>query len=161
MLGRIDRISGTFLVFFLTLALAAFVFGEDRLEDIDELKKTAPRVFIDCQRCDIDYIRTEITFVNFVRDRKEADVHLLITTQRTGSGGQEYTVAFIGQGEFKDLQSNLRYVTGITDTYDEVRRGLVQTLKLGLTPFVARTPMGRSLVIGLARPSSTSAATPG
>jgi hypothetical protein len=149
---KIERIPGAFVLFFLTFVLALFGFGEDRLEDIDELKKTAPRVFIDCQRCDIDYIRTEITFVNFVRDRKEADVHLLITTQRTGSGGQEYTISFIGQGEFKDLQSTLKYVNGITDTYDEVRKGLVQTLKLGLAPFVARTPLGRSLMIGLARP---------
>jgi len=124
---KIQRISGPFVVFFLTSVIAAFGLGEDRLEDLDELKKTAPRVFIDCQRCDIDYIRTDITFVNFVRDRKEADVHLLMTTQRTGSGGQEYTIAFIGQGEFKDLQSTLIYITGITDTYDEVRKGLVQS----------------------------------
>ncbi len=152
MLRRIERIPRPLGLVFLIIVFAASTFAEDKLEDIDELKKTAPRVFIDCQRCDVDYIRTEITFVNFVRDRKEADVHLLITTQRTGSGGQEYTIAFIGQGEFRDLQSSLRYVTGITDTYDEVRKGLVQTLKLGLAPFVARTPMGKSLVIGLARP---------
>ncbi len=60
------------------------------------MKKSAPKVFIDCNRCDIDYIKTEITFMNYVWDRKEADVHILITIQRTGSGGREYTFAFIG-----------------------------------------------------------------
>ena len=49
------------------------------------------RVFIDCQSvsCDYEYFRTEIAFVDHVRDRKDADVHVLITGQTTGSGGQE------------------------------------------------------------------------
>ena len=57
------------------------------------MKKAAPKVFLDGTRIDMDYIRTEITFVNYVRDRKEADVHVLITQQRTGGGGREYTLA--------------------------------------------------------------------
>src|ERR1041385_8095423 len=33
-------------------------------------------VFLDCSFfCDFDYIRTEIPFVNWVRDRTDADVH--------------------------------------------------------------------------------------
>src|SRR5512139_1491221 len=61
----------------------------------------ALRVFLDCQTyCDFDFFRTEIAFVNFVRDRKDADVHILITSQRTGSGGSEYTLKFIGLGGF-------------------------------------------------------------
>ena len=56
--------------------------------NLDQLKEKAPKVYIDCLECDLDYIRTEITFVNYVRDRKEADVHILITTQDTGSGGR-------------------------------------------------------------------------
>jgi hypothetical protein len=35
--------------------------------DIETLKKSAPKVFIDCGMCDIEYIKTEITFVNYVR----------------------------------------------------------------------------------------------
>jgi hypothetical protein len=41
------------------------------------LKKTAPKVFLYGSRIDIDYVRTEITFVNYVRDGKEADVYAL------------------------------------------------------------------------------------
>ena len=32
----------------------------------DELIQSAPNVFIDCDRCDIDYIREQITYVNYV-----------------------------------------------------------------------------------------------
>ena len=117
--------------------------------DIEELKKDAPKVFIDCERCDIDYIRTEITFVNYVWDRKEADVHILITLQDTGSGGREYTIALIGLKEYENLQNSLKYFSSPTETSDEIREGLVQTLKLGLGPYVARTPMAKGVALRL------------
>jgi len=117
--------------------------------DIEELKKDAPKVFIDCQRCDIDYIRTEITFVNYVWDRKEADIHILITLQDTGSGGREYTIALIGLRDYDALQNSLKYFSSPTETSDEIRAGLVQTLKLGLGPYVARTPMAKGVAVSL------------
>lgn len=106
-----------------------------------ELKAAAPRVFIDCRGCDRDFIRTEITFVNYVRDRKEADVHVLITNQSTGSGGREYTLAFIGLRAFEGLDHTLTYVSRNTDTSDETRRGQVESLKRGLFPYILQTPM--------------------
>ncbi|MGZ7066409.1 MAG: hypothetical protein ACXVI6_08640, partial [Candidatus Aminicenantales bacterium] len=101
-------------------------------EDLDALKKTAVKVYLDCGSCDIEYIKNEITFVNYVRDRNEAQVHVLITTQGTGSGGREYTLTFIGQNGFADVKDVQRYFTSSTDTEDEIRRGLVQALRLGL-----------------------------
>ena len=109
--------------------------------DPQELKAAAPRVFIDCRGCDRDFIRTEITFVNYVRDREQADVHVLITDQSTGSGGREYTLAFIGLREFEGQDHTLTYVSRSTDTQDETRRGQVEVLKRGLFPYILQTPM--------------------
>lgn len=106
-----------------------------------ELRDNAPRVFIDCRRCDLNYIKTEIPFVNFVRDRKEADVHVLVTTQSTGSGGTEYTITFIGQGQFVKNSNVLTFSSGRTDTEDEVRAGYTRTIKMGLIPYLAQTPL--------------------
>ena len=68
------------------------------------VQDSALRVFFDCPNfsrgCDFDFIRTEITFVNWVRDRESADVHLLISTQETGGGGSEYTLTYIGRKRF-------------------------------------------------------------
>ena len=44
---------------------------EQERKNVEELKKQAPKVYIDCRRCDMNYIKTEIPFVNYVRDRKE------------------------------------------------------------------------------------------
>ena len=64
----------------------------------DELRSVAPNVYLDCERrtCDFDYIKTEITFVNYVLDRQSADVQIIVTRQQTGSGGNVYTLSFIG-----------------------------------------------------------------
>ncbi|MFC1494239.1 hypothetical protein ACFL6W_03065 [Thermodesulfobacteriota bacterium] len=104
-----------------------------------DILKQAPKVYIDCDRCDMDYIRTEITFVSYVRDSKDAQVYVLITTQSTGSSGREYNLSFSGQKEFEGVNNEFKYFSNNTDTSDEVREGLVKFLKIGLVSYAART----------------------
>lgn len=116
----------------------------------------AANVFLDCGfRCDEDYLRTEITYVNWVRDRTVADVHLLVTTQSTGGSGTEFTLAFLGQRRFAGLSDTLRHVAPATNTADDTRRGLRHTIALGLVRFVARTDAGTKLTVTAAKPSGT------
>lgn len=136
-----------FLAFIFCFLLVKSSYSQEEKDDIEELKKKAPKVFIDCRRCDIDYIRTEITFVNYVWDRKSADVHILITTQTTGSGGTEYTMAFMGLKDYKDLQNTLKFVSKQTDTDDDIRKGIVKVLKRGLIPYVSMTPIADRISI--------------
>jgi hypothetical protein len=131
------------LIFFISSIGSA----QTMLSDADAIKKAAPKVFVDCISCDMDYIRTEITFVNHVRDRTEAQIHILITTQTTGSGGTEYTLTFSGQKEFAGNDSVLTHVSGKTDTADEIRKGLVGILKIGLVPYAAKTPIANRLTV--------------
>ncbi len=107
-------------------------------------------VFFDCNAfmiCDFDHTRREIPFVNWVRDRQDADVHVLITLQQTGGGGWEITLAFIGLRAYQGKQDTLVYVSDPTDTRAEVRDGMTQSLRLGLVRFVAPTAVGRRLEI--------------
>ena len=136
------RFAIIFAVLSLTCMVATpFLYSQEEQNDIEEMKKKAPKVFLDGRRIDRNYIRTEIPFVNYVRDRKEADVHVLITTQTTGSGGREYTIAFIGQKECLGINNTLIYASNNTDTSEEIRRGYVQVLKMGLISYVARSPI--------------------
>ncbi len=135
--------------------LMAAAFAAAQAPDIEALKKAAPRVYLDCGSCDIEYIKTEVTFVNYVRDRAEAQVHILITTQSTGSGGREYLLTFLGQNDFKGLDDTVRYFSNSTDTDDEVRRGLVKALKIGLAGYAARTPIAARLAVDYAAPAAS------
>jgi hypothetical protein len=136
---------------FTLMALAiTFIYSfaaQAQISNNDDLKKTAPKVFIDCNSCDMDYIRTEITFVNYVRDRKDAQVHILATTQATGSGGMEYTLTFSGQEQFAGDDTVLKYVAGKTDTSDETRSGLAKILKIGLVRYAGKTPIASKISV--------------
>jgi len=146
-MAKKGTLMGMVIVF--CVLLAPFTNGQVPPADIEELKKSAPKVYIDCDWCDIEYIKTEITFVNYVRDRKEAQVHVLITIQSTGGGGREYTLTFLGQLDLAGQDDILRYYSNKTDTDDEIRQGLVQTLKVGLMRYVAKAPISRRIAISL------------
>ncbi|HEV2150318.1 MAG TPA: hypothetical protein VGR37_23160 [Longimicrobiaceae bacterium] len=121
----------------------------------------ALRVFFDCNSflCDFDFFRREIDWVDYMRDRQDADVHVLVTTQPTGGGGTEFTLRFIGQRRFAGRDNLLRYTSRQTDSEDQVRRGLLRVLKAGLVPYAVDTPAGERIQIGYAA-EKAAAATP-
>jgi len=110
-------------------------------------------VFLDCGRrtCDFNYIRREIPYVNYVRERTEAHIHLLVTTERTGSGGRAFKLNFIGLREFSALSDTLYYTSSGTDTDAERRTGLVRKIAEGLVRYISRTSLSNRMVISVTR----------
>jgi len=107
----------------------------------------AVTVFLDCDQCDFDYLRTEITFVDYVRDRRLADVHVLVTSTSTGGGGGAYTIAFLGQGRLAGLGDTLVFSSRVTETDDEVRAGLTSAIRIGLVRYAVRAQGVRSVAV--------------
>jgi hypothetical protein len=107
------------------------------------------RVYLDCEYmgCDFDYFRTELTMVNWVRDRQVADVHILVTMQQTGAGGREYTITFIGLRQFSGLTDTLKYVSPPAASQDEMRKGMAAQFRLGLVRYFARTPSAARITV--------------
>lgn len=122
------------------------VYGQEVKNDIN-IREQAIRVFMDCSSCDIDYIRREIPYVNYVRDPKEADVHILITRQSTGSGGIEYQIALIGQNKYEGQDEKVVYTSPPDATSDMKRQGYTRMISLGLMKYVANTPLADHLNI--------------
>jgi hypothetical protein len=105
------------------------------------------RVFLDCEfGCDFDYLRREITFVNYVRDREDADVHVLVTRRASG-GGSEWTLAFIGLQAFAGRDITLTFNSSSTDTEDEVRERFTQVMRVGLLNYAIDTPLANEIDI--------------
>lgn len=119
-------------------------------------------VYIDCSGfyCEPDFYRTDITFVDHVREPSAADVHVLITLQPTGGGGRVYTLAFYGQHAFEKLSDTLTVETPQGATEDEKRQALSRTIKLGLARYVARTPAAARASLSITAPTDTVAARP-
>jgi hypothetical protein len=120
--------------------------GQDQTAKPRQLK-----VFLDCESCYADFLRSEIEFVDYVRDRTEAEVHVLITQAQTASGGTEHTVEMIGAGRFSAVVETLRTATASSDTDDIIRRQLATTVRAGLLRFLTRdaVPAGLDVAVKL------------
>jgi hypothetical protein len=122
--------------------------------DTSTLQSQAIRVFLDCQGrvrgCDRDFFVTEITFVNWMRDRFDSDVQILVSGLQNGGGGTENTITFIGRRKFEGMADTLVLNTLPNDPDDRIRRDLARTFTLGLTRFAAKSPIARQLQVSFA-----------
>jgi hypothetical protein len=135
-------------VLLLSIILLSFSgYAQEQQVPTDSLRKNAVRLFIDCNYCDMNYIRREIPYVNYVRDVKEAQLYLRETRQTTGSGGREYSFFFTGQERFEGLTDTLIYLSRPDDPRDQTRDGRTNMIKMGLMRYVARTPIYKEVSI--------------
>ena len=138
----------------LSLLLAlVFPIALDAQDPVPPVAPTAPstlRVFVDNCPCSLDYLRTEIPFLDYMRDRADADVHLLFGYQGTGAGGTSYTLYFIGLRGFAGQADTLQFATEPNSTEDQERAAIVRYMKIGLMRYVARTSVADRIRISLA-----------
>ncbi|MCX6301355.1 MAG: hypothetical protein NTW82_04160 [Bacteroidia bacterium] len=129
----------TFLLLLIILPESGFSQGNKIITDT--LRQGAVKIFLDCNECDMNYIRQEIPYINYVRDVREAQVYILETTQNAGSGGDQYTFTFQGQREFKGMNDTLAFTSSPDQTNTIIREKRTKILKMGLMRYVARTPL--------------------
>jgi hypothetical protein len=119
----------------LTLLLAT----PARAQDAPQATGETINLFFDCSVgfiCDLDFLRRQIPFVNWVRDRADADLHVLVTSQGTGGGGRFYTLNFLGLRGLAGQDQIVAYTTAGDATQDEQRSGAADRLALGLVRYV-------------------------
>jgi hypothetical protein len=103
------------------------------------------RIFIDSRvrGFDQNYLKTEIDFVDWVRDVRDAEVYLLITSQSAGAGGNAYRIDLMGRRPpFEAMADTLIYVSTQDETDDVTRSNIVRIIKLGLVPYLLKTEAG-------------------
>ncbi len=142
---------------FPVLILSSFFscYSQESPSKSDTLRKDALKVFMETS----DYLRREIPYVNYVRDIKDAGVYIISTSQRTGSGGTEYTYFLVGQKEFAGMRDTVSFVTTPDETTEGYRIKEVNTMKMGLMRYVAKTPLSKYLKITFSEPLSQTVST--
>ena len=98
--------------------------------------------------------------MDFVRDRTQADVHVIITSVETGSGGREYVLAFTGEGRRAGSNQTLKAITGTGDPEDVRRKQVLTTLRIGLLQYVAADGAPPQLEVDVEAPPAASQVTP-
>lgn len=141
----------------LSLVVCLLVWGRTASAQSTEPHKPL-RVFLDCWECDTEYVRQNLLFVDYVRDRLIADIHVMLTTQSTGSGGTSWTVRLIGAGRFEKQDRTSIFTTPQNATSDERRREFTRVLRLALAGYAASTSVARDLDVTLAPVTSVAKA---
>ncbi|MFZ5554917.1 MAG: hypothetical protein ACOZCO_17535 [Bacteroidota bacterium] len=101
---------------------------------------TILKVYISCDECDISFMKQELPYINYVRDRKLAQVQMITSTQETGSGGREYCLQFLGLKEFDQMNDTLRFSLLPNYSVDDFREKMNRYMLMGLTRYIAKTP---------------------
>jgi hypothetical protein len=143
---------------FIFFLLSIQCFSQETVTKSDTLRKDALNVFMQSSEYvfeeSTDFIHREIPYVNYVRDIKDAGVYIIATRQTTGSGGYENSCFFVGQHEFAGIRDTLVFVTTPDETTEGYRQKMVNTLKMGLMRYVAKTPLAKYLSITFSEPLS-------
>jgi len=126
----------------LTLMILSLVYLSNAQEN-DSLRKDALNVYMDASQ----HIKREIPFINYVRDIKEAQLVIITTRQRTGSGGPMTLFYLEGQLDMKGMNDTLVYYSSPDDTQDKRREGEIRTLKMGLMRYMQKTPLAEHIEI--------------
>ncbi|NND72945.1 MAG: hypothetical protein HKN43_15325 [Rhodothermales bacterium] len=106
--------------------------------------------FLDCDFCDDDFYRQEMPYVDHVRDREVADVHVLLTREQTGAGGWAFTFDFIGLRAFEGMDYSTVYATRADATDGESREGFLRIMEAALVPYLMETSMRDRISIQIA-----------
>ena len=123
------------------LSLIAIAFADTNQEDQNF------SIYIDYEYGDLNYIKEQITSVNYVRYKNEADIFILFSKQSTGSNGKKFTVDFTGENIFSGIDESLSFILEPDNTDEDERCKSVQTLKLGLIRYFSRTDIADKLTI--------------
>jgi len=142
-----------FLLVFLASISPVFSHGIETKSD--SLRKDALLVYMETN----DFIRKEIPYINYVRDIRDASVYILSTKQRTGAGGTEFTYFLVGQNGNAGMYDTLTFVAAPDATYEEIRQQEVNTLKMGLMRYIAKTPLAKYVQISFSEPISETVST--
>ena len=122
--------------------LLSFVSVLTYSQDTLTLGKTSNKIkiYLDCDDCDFSFFRRNLKFVDFVRDPKLAEIHILVTEQETAGDGTEYGINFLGSGNFADLHYKLKTISPQSETDILKWERLLKILEIGLLPYLSNSP---------------------
>ena len=101
-----------------------------------EVPNSSLRVYLDCGRCDESRVRTEIPFVDYVRDPQMADVHVFVTSSYTVLSGRQLELSFIGLNDYGRSRLNFTRIIPQNASAEDARQVLHDAIRLGLIPFL-------------------------
>lgn len=109
------------------------------------LKSVKTKVFVEGVKLDMDYMRRNMRFVDFVNDPAVADVHIIIKSRVSASGGIVYSMMYNNLTLENFGNFTISATSDSSDTFQERRKKIKNSLSMGLMPFVNQTMASKQL----------------
>ena len=104
-------------------------------QKVDNLK-----VYLDCSwRCDDDFLQREMPYIDFYKDPKISNLHIIVNGERSSNGGEVVTFRFIGINEFEGVDNTLTVDILPNTSDDSERKFYLDILKKGVYAYIIRT----------------------
>lgn len=132
-----------FTILSIHLILLSCIPGFGQIDSKDESIK----VYLDCSYCDLTLIRSQLDYINNVRDAAVADVHVLINRVRSGSNGFIHTLNFFGLGDYEGIEYELNYDELPNTANQERQKQLANLVATGIIPYWLETDLADKLVL--------------
>lgn len=120
-------------------------------DSTQSVPKPLLKLFLNCAQswfCYEPFIKTELSAFDFVRDRFQSDVEMLVIRQDGANGGSLYTIEMIGHGgNLESMSDTLRFSTNQSDTDDIIRTKLAKVLKLGLVRYAVKSSANDAITL--------------
>jgi hypothetical protein len=129
----------------LTFLIALFKWGYAQSSDTTGTDAVVPKVFMICDFCDMDYYKSEIPHLVFVRDQRLADFTVLFRVINTGSGGSEYTLEFSGKNGYEGITVQEKFNSTPNMSQNNIREGLLATLNRGSLHYLIHSPLAPNI----------------
>ncbi len=98
------------------------------------------KIYLDCSwSCDYDFLQREMSYVDFYRDAKTANLHIIVKGERSSTGGEIVTFRFIGIEEFKGVENTLLLDVPPNTSDNDERLLYLEMLKKGIYAYIIRT----------------------
>ncbi len=105
-----------------------------------------PRVFLDWPGGDIEFLRGEIPFVEFVPSLEAAQIRVTVTPGGPPETGT-FVLEFTGLKEFQGETNTLSYAPDAGAKPEDAKGGLAGMIRIGLLRYVAKTPVAKDLSV--------------
>jgi hypothetical protein len=132
----------------LVLALFSAIEAQPKMQAPDP-EPPMLKVFLDCNSCDMNYLREQIPYINYVRDPEQSDVHVLVTSTTTGSNARTHVFDFLGKGGFEKENHTLEFTESPNASREERRKGIAKKLELGLIPYWIETGLASQMDVSV------------
>ena len=124
-----------------TLFLLAIILASSTCLAQDLTEKKSLSVFLDCNFCDLNHIRSNVDYIDYVREPELADIHILASRMRSGADAFRYVFDFIGKQDFDGEGHELTFSDEPNSTRQQRAQRITKKIETGLIPFWIRTGM--------------------